>query len=376
MRQVTQCPACSTQFRVVDDQLKISDGWVRCGRCGEVFDARLALVAPVLAPALTADVAVEVAANVAVDAPPQVADTLTAPAELLSLTISPVAPDGHPAPALPEALEPFEVPPPSGSTPPQPPPSLGVVVDIVVDEGNVFEQATPPEPLKPELDLGAAPEIEPEPESGPGPESGPEPVALAPLAADSAAANVPGVPAPPPGNGPTPEVSFVRSARRQAFWGRPGVRAGLWGVATLCFSALLGQVLWHERERVAAAVPGARPWLAQACQLLGHELGHWRQIDAVRLEDTAFVRTHQGTYRLEVGLHNTAHLPVAMPALELSLTNARDEVVLRRAVLPTDWANPVEVLPPQAGVALHVLLSVANPDAWRTSGYRVLVFYP
>ena len=35
---ITRCPECSTLFKVVADQLKISDGWVRCGRCDHVFD--------------------------------------------------------------------------------------------------------------------------------------------------------------------------------------------------------------------------------------------------------------------------------------------------------------------------------------------------
>jgi predicted Zn finger-like uncharacterized protein len=39
MSLATRCPACGTVFRVVPDQLKVSDGWVRCGRCTEVFDA-------------------------------------------------------------------------------------------------------------------------------------------------------------------------------------------------------------------------------------------------------------------------------------------------------------------------------------------------
>ena len=39
MSLITSCPACGTMFRVVPDQLKISEGWVRCGHCSEVFDA-------------------------------------------------------------------------------------------------------------------------------------------------------------------------------------------------------------------------------------------------------------------------------------------------------------------------------------------------
>ena len=43
MSFITRCPACSTSFKVVSDQLKISDGWVRCGHCHHIFDATLDL---------------------------------------------------------------------------------------------------------------------------------------------------------------------------------------------------------------------------------------------------------------------------------------------------------------------------------------------
>src|SRR4029079_15484623 len=39
MSMATRCIACGTIFRVVQDQLKVSEGWVRCGRCDEVFNA-------------------------------------------------------------------------------------------------------------------------------------------------------------------------------------------------------------------------------------------------------------------------------------------------------------------------------------------------
>jgi predicted Zn finger-like uncharacterized protein len=33
MSLITRCPACGTMFKVVPDQLRISEGWVRCGQC-------------------------------------------------------------------------------------------------------------------------------------------------------------------------------------------------------------------------------------------------------------------------------------------------------------------------------------------------------
>jgi predicted Zn finger-like uncharacterized protein len=44
MTLATRCPACGTVFRVVPDQLRVSQGWVRCGRCSEAFNAQEALV--------------------------------------------------------------------------------------------------------------------------------------------------------------------------------------------------------------------------------------------------------------------------------------------------------------------------------------------
>ena len=38
------CPACGTVFRVVQDQLRVSQGWVRCGRCAEAFNAMETMV--------------------------------------------------------------------------------------------------------------------------------------------------------------------------------------------------------------------------------------------------------------------------------------------------------------------------------------------
>ena len=43
MSLVTACPSCGVLFKVAPDQLLISEGWVRCGKCQTVFDASLSL---------------------------------------------------------------------------------------------------------------------------------------------------------------------------------------------------------------------------------------------------------------------------------------------------------------------------------------------
>ena len=39
MRYVTHCPSCGTAYKIVDDQLRIAQGWVRCGQCQAVYKA-------------------------------------------------------------------------------------------------------------------------------------------------------------------------------------------------------------------------------------------------------------------------------------------------------------------------------------------------
>jgi predicted Zn finger-like uncharacterized protein len=45
MSMVTRCPQCNTTFRVTAAHLKAREGYVRCGRCSEVFNALATLAA-------------------------------------------------------------------------------------------------------------------------------------------------------------------------------------------------------------------------------------------------------------------------------------------------------------------------------------------
>lgn len=47
---ITHCPDCATAFKVTPEQLKLANGWVRCGRCNAVFEAHLHF-SPAAAPA-------------------------------------------------------------------------------------------------------------------------------------------------------------------------------------------------------------------------------------------------------------------------------------------------------------------------------------
>jgi hypothetical protein len=92
-------------------------------------------------------------------------------------------------------------------------------------------------------------------------------------------------------------------------------------------------VAFAERDAVAAGWPASRPLLAGACALAGCRIGPPRRIDALAVESSGLSRI-EGTplYRLAVVLRNRAAIPLALPALDLSVTDSQGVLIARRVV--------------------------------------------
>lgn len=317
MSLITRCPACGTMFKVVPDQLRISEGWVRCGHCAEVFDASSHMQGEAAMPA--------------------------APAA---------------APALPEPVKPAPVQPEAASLPMAP----------------VSTQPPEPEPqLDPEPELEPAPLAVQDLQVEPLMPAGPAQQASYLDAVDELSRSVPDSVEETP---PLEDVSFVRQARRKAFWGRPLVRAvlGLLAVALLAVLAL--QMAVHERDRLAAAQPGLKPLLQQLCEPLKCTVGPPRQIEAVVIDGSTFSKLRADAYRLNFTLRNQAPTEIAMPAIELTLTDSQDQPVVRRVLTPADLGVPSGTLAAGADWSGNFAMSVAGNGTGRIAGYRVLAFYP
>lgn len=173
------------------------------------------------------------------------------------------------------------------------------------------------------------------------------------------------------------EPSFVRSARRKALWQRPAVRLALVGCALLLALALLAQVAVQQRHYLASARPQWRAALEALCLPLQCRLQPYRHIASVAVDSSSFHKLHGSTYRLALALQNRSALEVALPAVELTLTDAGEQLLLRRVFTPDQLAAPA-ALPPAGewlGTLEMDLQLPGNTDA-RIAGYRVLAFYP
>lgn len=419
MSFTTRCPACGTVFRVVADQLKISDGWVRCGHCSDVFDATIHLEAWVpsaTAPAAPVDEAPAAPerAPVPAPAPASVVESAVSPPPPVSEPNFPVAPDDTPAPPV-QPPEDDDLRAWFGDGPLDASPVTVPHVEEVAAVAEPDPAPALPEPV-PVPEALTEPEPEPEPQQAPEPEdvwmpsvsntlavaSQDEPESdfhaelerfahstRAPLPAtpaDTAPADAPEtVEAVPPALGaardrdedePEVEPGFVRQARRRAFWTSPGMRVGLMLLALVLALLLAAQWAIQERHRLVAAQPALKPWILRACDHLGCDLAPVRQIDAIVIDSAELVRRLGNFHSFDIVLHNQSPLEVALPALELTLTDTQQVVVARRVFLPQDWPADVTALPPHGRVSVSFRLSISLGEGVPTAGYRALVFYP
>jgi predicted Zn finger-like uncharacterized protein len=375
MSFITRCPACGTAFKVVPDQLKISDGWVRCGQCTQVFDATLDLqpwwpgtdsVSDERGPGDPSGPEREDVVDGPVDEDGDWAHTLAQPlAEDWPAAVD--APDDAPAKyTSPEVEEVFLDAAPDGASDP--------ATDF--ESPLVSEQRLSEWPESTEH-AGTATALEiPEPEAQTDtPEAALESTQSPEAGAAAGSAAVPETLA-FAGTETADKPSFVKQAERRAFWRRPGVRFAGATAALLLTLTLAGQVVWFERDMVAARVPALQAALKAGCDVVGCELQPPRAIDRVSIESSALLRQPGGRYTFDMVLKNAAKFEVATPSLELTLTDASDRVLVRRVLLVADWPQNRVALSPGEDRTVRLELELQGAEASVMTGYRALLFYP
>ena len=282
MITTTRCPSCKTRFRVSEEQLKLADGWVRCGHCADIFDATLSL---------------RQQADGEPDATGFEASRMDAP---------------------------------------------------LPDDSRWGDAASDPDRVKRRQTVDAQP-LAQRTQAGALEESG-------------------------PGKSAT-EPEFVREARRREFWHRPAARWAMGLVSVVLLAGLVLQWVLHERDRLAAVDPALQPHLARACALLGCQLSPWKSLQDLRIDSATLMRKKGDDYQLDVVLQNQARQAVALPAMELSLTDGREQVIVRRVILPTELSAEA-VVPGAGSLKLSLPLQVKLADSQAMAGYRTLIFYP
>lgn len=196
-----------------------------------------------------------------------------------------------------------------------------------------------------------------------------------------------GAPRPRKARGPNHGVSaatldFLRAAQaREQVRKSTGRRAMARIAIGVLVVAAVAQALFLGRAEIARRAPATRPLWEALCQPLHCTVAPPRDLDALQIESSQLQRQEGDTsdeYVLTATLRNRAGGPVALPAIELVTTDLQDQLLSRRALLPTDYLNPSDSayaksgLPARAELPIRVRFQSQRP----TANYRVLIFYP
>jgi predicted Zn finger-like uncharacterized protein len=344
MSMITSCPACGTMFRVVPDQLKISEGWVRCGHCAEIFDASAHLGDESI---LDIPVA-EQAPRPPPAAPIRQPEPPTMPAELQTRPAGLHYPSEVRAAAAAAAAE--------------------AASDRSSEPSDFFgsdSQALEPSPLDTPFVFRPSDMVR-DNDSSLGLDDPRREVQILPR--DEEEDDEP--------ERALRNVSFVRNARRKAFWRRPMVRITGAFLSLLLAALLVLQFAYQDRDRLALMEPALRPALERMCDFLACRIGPPRQIEAIVVESSGFNRLRNDTYRLSFTLRNTGRVQVAAPAVELTITDAQDQPLARRVIAPTELGFGEPVIPAGGDWSRAAGLVITTPSQGRVAGYRLLAFYP
>ena len=345
MSLATRCTSCGTVFRVVQDQLKVSEGWVRCGRCDAVFNALEGLF------------------DLGRDTP---AEWDEAPGPTLAGSSAGIA-----SPALAAGVGRPAASEDKGHSSSFPSTAPAALDDLLADpiDAHLFRKRGAEADKRPAAQVNARDRLEFD-----------DARFDSDLFAENASAgDAELIESPASGAGELPlesayqQPDFIRRAERRARWRSAPVRLALGAASVIALLLLFVQAGHHYRDIVAARWPATRPVLAAWCKLAECTLEAPRRIDEVLVDSTALTRAiGLDAFVLSVTLKSRSPLALAMPSIDLSLTDGNGRLVARRALAPRDF-GAAGVIQPGAEAVLQLML---NAGGARVAGYTVEIFYP
>jgi Protein of unknown function (DUF3426) len=160
--------------------------------------------------------------------------------------------------------------------------------------------------------------------------------------------------------------------------------AGLIAWALLGVLGLVFQTMVLFKDVLAAHQPDLQPALAQLCLWADCTVAPLKQADAVVIDHATIDpmplsadAVDMGApvhWAFEVHLRNSAKVPVATPWIELTLTDAQDQAVMRKVLDLSQWGAP-PVMASGDILPMSLQLGLVNPEV-NFVGYRLLTFYP
>jgi len=163
---------------------------------------------------------------------------------------------------------------------------------------------------------------------------------------------------------------------------QPAGRARRWPWllgALLLLALLLAQAAYYYRSALIVLLPQAKPYAAELCARLRCDLPLPRRVDLISIEasDLQADTTNPNVMVLSATLKNRAVFDQQLPLLELTLTDAQDQPVVRRVLSPGDYMGKGSAVAASFAANSEIAVKVfIEGSQIKATGYRLYLFYP
>ncbi|MBC7786680.1 MAG: DUF3426 domain-containing protein [Methylophilaceae bacterium] len=333
MTLVTSCTACSTQFFVTQAQLTANTGKVRCGQCKHVFDASDNLIEVSLSEneineetSNSQEFDVDVPENFIESSPieedHQHIDLLPLDEEFVEQT--------EPAFAPQSITDIYAVEPP--------------IIESLADKVQIehLPAKTQSAESTPFINLMISPE--------------------------------------PAQNEPSQVEDYFASRAKLSSSGSKKMSRWLYlALIAILFPLAIAQSIYYFRTPIASQLPQVKSYLVKGCLLIGCKIEPPKQLESLAIDDSEMREDgdHDHVLQFSITLINKANVAIHYPSIELTLTDANDDTVIKRTFTPSEYLKvkqSAKINDIEAGFAakdrLHVKLALNTKDVL-VAGYRL-----
>jgi len=156
---------------------------------------------------------------------------------------------------------------------------------------------------------------------------------------------------------------------------------GWWAVANaFALLLLIGQIAYSHRTELTILMPEWRPHLERYCALMGCEVPYPQSIKQLGIETSDLEKNlsrQPEVTSVSAVIRNYAPFPQALPALQLVLLDAQDQIIASRIFTAQDYFPEPDTAPqfiePQHEIEIRLDFDSSELQAL---GYRLHLLYP
>lgn len=144
---------------------------------------------------------------------------------------------------------------------------------------------------------------------------------------------------------------------------------------TVMVMCLLLQLLWAKREVIAAFSEQTHALVQSLCDAMGEPLDWPQEPQSLKIESSSLKSVGPVDYHLKLRLRNEQDYGVKTPALELSVLDAAEEVLVRKIFTREQLSLQAAVFADK-DLVIAFELQLDDAIARRVAGYKIDFFYP